>query len=134
MAYFAKLGTGNIVENVIAVSNLEATTEEKGQEFINNTYQTNDIWKQTSYNTRGGKYYNSDNTLGDQSKAFRKNYAGKGYTYDENRNAFIPPKQYDSWILNEDTCRWEPPIPYPTDGKMYYWNEETLSWDFLDNS
>jgi hypothetical protein len=134
MAYFAKLGTGNIVENVIAVSNLEATTEEKGQEFINNTYQTNDIWKQTSYNTRGGKYYNSDNTLGDQSKAFRKNYAGKGYTYDENRNAFIPPKQYDSWILNEDTCRWEPPIPYPTDGKMYYWNEETLSWDLLDNS
>jgi hypothetical protein len=134
MAYFAKLGTGNIVENVIAVSNLEATTEEKGQEFINNTYQTNDIWKQTSYNTRGGKYYNSDNTLGDQSKAFRKNYAGKGYIYDQTRNAFIPPKQYDSWILNEDTCRWEPPIPYPTDGKMYYWNEETLSWDLLDNS
>ena len=134
MAYFAKIGSGNIVENVIAVSNLEATTEEKGQEFINNTYQTNDIWKQTSYNTRGGKYYNSDNTLGDQSKAFRKNYAGKGYIYDENRNAFIPPKQYDSWILNEDTCRWEPPIPYPTDEKMYYWNEETLSWDLLDNS
>ena len=134
MAYFAKIGSGNIVENVIAVSNLVATTEEKGQEFINNTYQTNDIWKQTSYNTRGGKYYNSDNTLGDQSKAFRKNYAGKGYTYDENRNAFIPPKQYDSWILNEDTCRWEPPIPYPTDEKMYYWNEETLSWDLLDNS
>ena len=123
MAYFAKIGSGNIVENVIAVSNLVATTEEKGQEFINNTYQTNDIWKQTSYNTRGGKYYNSDNTLGDQSKAFRKNYAGKGYTYDENRNAFIPPKQYDSWILNEDTCSWEPPIPYPTDEKMYYWNE-----------
>jgi len=132
MAYFAKIGSGNIVENVIAVSNLIATTEEKGQEFINNTYQTNDIWKQTSYNTRGGKYYNSDNTLGDQSKAFRKNYAGKGYTYDENRDAFIAPKPFNSWILNEDTCRWESPIPYPTDGKMYSWNESTLTWDIVE--
>jgi hypothetical protein len=132
MAHFAKIGTGNIVENVIAVSNLVATTEEKGQEFINNTYQTNDIWKQTSYNTRGGKYYNSDNTLGDQSKAFRKNYAGKGYIYDENRDAFIAPTPFNSWILNEDTCRWESPIPYPTDGKMYSWNELTLTWDIVE--
>ena len=132
MAHFAKLGSGNIVENVVVVHDNEASTEEAGQEFINNTYQTNDIWKQTSYNTRGGKYYNSDNTLGDQSKAFRKNYAGKGYTYDENRDAFIAPTPFNSWVLNEDTCRWESPIPYPTDGKMYSWNESTLTWDIVE--
>jgi hypothetical protein len=132
MAHFAKLGSGNIVENVVVVHNNEASTEEAGQAFLNSVYGTNDVWKQTSYNTRGGKYYNSDNTLGDQSKAFRKNYAGKGYIYDENRDAFIAPTPFNSWVLNEDTCRWESPIPYPTDGKMYSWNESTLTWDIVE--
>ena len=138
MAYFAKLNLNNIVEQVISINNSIITDNNKieqeqlGVDFINQLYKTNDIWKKTSYNTRGGKYFNSDNTLGDQSKAFRKNYAGKGYTYDENRDAFIAPKPFNSWILNEDTCRWESPIPYPTDGKMYSWNESTLTWDIVE--
>ena len=60
---------------------------------------------------------------------YRKNYAGAGYTYDESRDAFISPKPHDSWTLNEDTCQWNPPTPYPSDGKIYTWNEETTSWD-----
>lgn len=83
----------------------------------------------TSYNTRGGIHYNPEtgDPSEDQSKALRKNYAGIGYTYDEERDAFIPPKPYDSWVLNEDTCLWEAPVPMPEDG-MYTWDEETTSW------
>jgi hypothetical protein len=92
------------------------------------------VVKRTSYNTKGGIHYEVDNNTPseDQSKVFRKNYAGIGYTYDEQRDAFIPPKPYDSWIINEDTCLWESPIPYPNDGNMYEWNEETLSWDLAN--
>ena len=88
------------------------------------------VVKRTSYNTRGGIHYQADNNTPseDQTKAFRKNYAGIGYTYDEQRDAFIPPKPYPSWILNEFSCLWESPIPYPNDGNRYYWNEDTLSW------
>jgi hypothetical protein len=138
MAYFAKLGTGNIVENVISINNDVITDsngveqEQLGVDFINKLYNTNDVWKQTSYNTKAGKYYNLDNTLGDQSKAFRKNYAGIGDTYDSQRDAFIGPKPYNSWILNETSCLWEAPIPYPTDGQKYTWNEETQNWTLLN--
>ena len=124
MAYFAKLGTGNIVENVISINNSVITDsngieqEQLGVDFINNLYRTNDIWKQTSYNNN-----------------IRKNYAGIGYQYDETRDAFIPPKPFNSWVLNEDTCRWEAPVARPEltqeqiDNKNYYtWNEETQSW------
>jgi hypothetical protein len=91
----------------------------------------NQVCKRTSYNTRGGIHYQADNNTPslDQTKAFRKNYAGIGYTYDEQRDAFIPPKPYPSWILSEFSCLWEAPIPYPNDGNMYEWTEETLSWD-----
>ena len=87
--------------------------------------------KRTSYNTRGGIYYNPITNLpdADQTKSFRKNYAGIGYKFDINRNAFIPPKPYPSWILNEETCVWDAPVPYPQDGNLYEWNEQTLSWD-----
>ena len=87
--------------------------------------------KRTSYNTRGGIYYNPITNLpdADQTKSFRKNYAGIGYKFDINRNAFIPPKPYPSWILNEETCVWDTPVPYPQDGNLYEWNEQTLSWD-----
>ena len=115
MAYFAKLGTGNIVEQVIVVSNDIATTEQVGVDFINKLYNTRDVWKQTSYNNN-----------------FRKNYAGIGYTYDEDRDAFIPPKPFNSWILNEDTCRWEAPVAYPQDENKYTWNESTLTWDIVE--
>ena len=112
MAHFAKLGTGNIVTAVHVVSNDVATTEQAGVDFLNNLYKTRDVWKQTSYNNN-----------------IRKNYAGIGYTYDQTRDAFIPPKPLDSWILNEDTCLWEPPIAYPSDGKNYEWDETTKSWE-----
>ena len=138
MAYFSKLNSENIVETVISINNAVITDsngieqEQLGVDFINQLYKTNDIWKKTSYNTRGGKYFNSDNTLGDQSKAFRKNYAGIGYTYDSQRDAFIPPKPFNSWILNETTCNWNAPIAYPTDGQKYTWNEEILNWELIN--
>jgi hypothetical protein len=138
MAYFAKLNSENIVETVISINNAVITDsngieqEQLGVDFINQLYKTNDIWKKTSYNTKGGKYFNSDNTLGDQSKAFRKNYAGIGYIYDSNRDAFIPPKPYNSWVLNESTCLWNAPVAYPQDGKRYAWNEEILNWELMN--
>ena len=137
MAHFAKLGSNNIVETIEVVSNNIATTEQAGVDFLNNLYSSNDVWKQTSYNTLEGKHYlfdeNGNRTLNpDQSKAFRKNYAGVGYTYDQTRDAFIAPKPYASWILNETTCIWEAPVAYPTDGQRYNWNEETTTWDIVE--
>jgi hypothetical protein len=135
MAYFAKLVTGNIVENVISINNSVITDangveqEQLGIDFINQLYNTNDTWKQTSYNNN-----------------IRKNYAGIGFQYDQTRDAFIPPKRFDSWVLNEDTCNWESPVPYPQTYTLnlidisdnttviqdpYTWNEETKNWDLV---
>ena len=129
MAHFAKIGKGSKVLTVEAVSNDVAPTEQAGVDFLNNLYGTNDIWKQTSYNTRGGQHL-----LG--GTPFRKNYAGIGHKYDQTRDAFIPPKNYNSWTLNETTCLWEAPIPKPEltqeqidDNNYYRWNEENQSWD-----
>ncbi len=93
------------------------------------------LCKRTSYNTKGGIYYNPITNLpdDDQSKSFRKNYAGLGFTYDPIRDAFIAPKPYPSWFLNEETCRWEAPVPYPNDGQLYSWDETTLSWVLSTN-
>jgi hypothetical protein len=115
MAHFAKLGTGNIVERVEVVSNDITTTEQAGVDFLNNLYKTRDVWKQTSYNGN-----------------IRKNFAGIGFTYDQARDAFIPPKPFNSWTLNEDTCLWEAPVAYPNDGQKYKWNESTLTWDIVE--
>jgi len=98
------------------------------------TARTGDVYKQTSYNTRGGVHYTTDDDgnripSDDQSKALRFNYAGIGFTYDEERDAFIPPKAFESWVLDEDTCLWKAPLPYPDGGGEYTWNEETGSWD-----
>ena len=92
--------------------------------------------KRTSYNTKGGIHYDPETNEPsvDQSKAFRKNFAGIGYTYDESRDAFIPPQPYPSWILNEETCLWDSPVPYPDDGERYIWNEETQTWNLLENN
>ncbi len=115
MAHFAKLGVGNIVEQVIVVSNDIAITEQAGVDFINKLYNTRDVWKQTSYNNN-----------------IRKNFAGVGFQYDQTRDAFIPSKPFNSWILNEDTCRWEAPVAYPQDDNQYRWNESTLTWDIVE--
>ena len=125
MAHFAKLGVGNKVVAVHVVSNDVATTEQAGIDFLNNLYNTRDVWKQTSYNTKAGEH-----KLG--GTPFRKNYAGIGFTYDQTRDAFIPPKLYNSWTLNETTCIWEAPIPYPDDNNSYVWNETTKQWDLIN--
>jgi hypothetical protein len=121
MAHFAKL-ENNIVTTVVSVVNevLKDSNgieqEQLGINFLRNLYnEPNAIWKQTSYN-----------------KNFRKNYAGIGYTYNEDRDAFIPPKHYASWILNEDTCLWEAPVAMPIDDNKYTWNEATVSWDIVE--
>ena len=111
MAQFAKLGIGNKVERVEVVSDDIATTEQAGLEFLQNLYKTRDVWKQT--------YYDG---------SIRKNYAGIDYTYDQTRDAFIPPKPFSKWELNEETCRWEAPVPYPSDGNSYMWNDEEQEW------
>ena len=124
MAHFAKLDENNIV---IFVTVGRQEDDGKEEELIS---RTGDVYRQTSYNTRGGVHYNPETgePSEDQSKAFRKNYAGIGYTYDEERDAFIPPKPYDSWILNEDACLWNAPAPYPQDGKFYEWDEQSQNW------
>jgi len=125
MAHFAKLGIGNKVLEVHVVSNDVATTEQAGIDFLNSLFKTNDIWKQTSYNTIKGEHL-----LG--GTPFRKNFAGIDWKYDQTRDAFIPPKPFESWTLNETTCQWDAPVAYPEDGQSYSWNEETQQWD-VDN-
>jgi hypothetical protein len=125
MAHFAKLGTGNIIERVEVVSNDIATTEQAGVDFLNNLYETRDVWKQTSFNTRGGVHL-----LG--GTPFRKNFAGIGYKYDQTRDAFIEPKPFNSWVLNETTCLWDPPVVKPDDGQQYTWNETNQTWDLVE--
>jgi len=130
MASFAKLDNNNVVITVVSVVN-EVIKDSNGIEqeqiginFLNKLYNTNAIWKQTSYNTHGGVHSNG-------GIPFRKNHASIGYTYDEQRDAFIPIKPFNSWILNETTCLWNSPIPMPNDvsiDKRYTWNEETQSW------
>ena len=122
MAHFAKLGVGNIVEQIIVVSNDIAITEQAGVDFINKLYNTRDVWKQTSYNTYGGVHNNNGTPL-------RKNFAGIGYQYDQTRDAFIPKKPFNSWVLNEDTCLWNAPVAKPQDDKIYKWNENNLTWN-----
>jgi hypothetical protein len=120
LAHFAKL-ENNIVKQVIVVSNQDILdeqgqeSEEKGIAFCSNLL--GGTWKQTSYNGN-----------------IRKNYAGIGYTYDEGRDAFIPPKPYNSWLLDEATCQWKAPVDMPTDDKKYTWNEETLAWDVVNDN
>ena len=126
MAHFAKLGIGNKVERVEVVHNDVATSEQAGVDFLNNLYKTNDVWKQTSYNTSGGVH-----RLG--GTPFRKNFAGIGWKYDQYRDAFIEPKPFDSWILDEDTCLWKAPVDKPDDGQRYNWNETNQNWDLIED-
>jgi len=125
MAHFVKLGIGNKVVQGVVVHNDIATSEQAGVDFLNNLYGTNDVWKQTSYNTLKGNHL-----LG--GTPFRKNYAGIGFKYDQTRDAFIPPKPFNSWILNETTCDWEAPVAKPDDDQKYIWNETNKNWDLIN--
>lgn len=117
MAHFAQLDEHNTVLQVIVVSNETINnlpfpeSEPIGVAFCQSLLGADTSWRQTSYNGN-----------------FRKNYAGIGYSYSPNLDAFVPPQPYNSWILNEETCQWSAPVPYPEDGKMYYWDEPTTSW------
>jgi hypothetical protein len=109
MSHFARVNAQGIVEQVIVAE----------QDFID-TLSDKTSWVQTSYNTRGGQH--------PEGRPLRKNYAGIGYSYDSVRDAFIPPKPYASWVLNESICLWDAPTPYPTDGKIYNWDENNQQW------
>ena len=127
MAYFAKLGAGNIVTRVTVVNDEIATTEQAGADFLNQLHKTNDVWKQTWID--GGE---------------RKNYAGVGYTYREDLDGFVAPCDFNTWTLNEETCEWEPPVAYPQTqtqnlkdengnsiNDRYYWNESKRNWEII---
>lgn len=124
MAHFSKVYNGVVVNVIVAEP-----------EFFETFVDTSPgEWIQTSYNTFGGVHYqpNSRTPSEDQSKALRKNFGSVGYTYDRTKDAFIPPRNYASWTLNEQTCLWEPPTPYPNDGKNYGWSEPTTSWVLME--
>ena len=130
MASFAKIGLNNKVIEVQSVVN-EVLHDSNGieQESIGIDFLTKltgyPVWKQTSYNTHGGVHSSGGTPL-------RKNHAGIGYIYDENRDAFIPKKPFNSWILNENTCLWNAPVDKPQDENRYTWNESTLTWDITE--
>jgi hypothetical protein len=121
MAHYAFLNMQNIVTEVI-VGKDETDGPTNWEMHYGNIREQ--VCKRTSYNTRGGVH-------SEGGVSFRKNYAGIGYTYDFARDAFIAPKPFDSWALNENSCLWEAPVAYPNDGQMYTWNEETTSWDLI---
>ena len=119
MAHFAEIDENNIVTRVLVVGDDQ---EHRGQEFLADDLDLGGTWLKTSYNTQGGVH-----TLG--GTPFRKNYAGIGYSYDETLDAFIPPKPFASWLLNEETCNWNAPVEMPVEeGKFFVWNEDTTSW------
>ena len=120
MAHFAKVQDCVVTQVIVAEPEFFDT-------FVDSTPGE---WIQTSYNTRGGVHYDPETQQpsSTQEKALRKNYAGIGFTYDRDRDAFISPKPFESWLLDEGTCLWEAPVPYPTDGGMYRWDEETTTW------
>jgi hypothetical protein len=124
MAHFAEIDSNGVVQRVLVVADEQ---EDRGQEFLANDLGLGGTWVKTSYNTSGGVH-----SLG--GTPFRKNYAGIGFTYDSAKDAFIPPKPYESWKLNNDTCLWDAPKPYPTDGAMYSWNEETTNWEEVETN
>ena len=130
MAHFAKVVDGIVTQVIVA-------EQEFFETFVDSSPGQ---WIQTSYNTRGGIHYEPHNDSSvyeptpstDQSKALRKNFAGIGYSYDSARDAFIPPKPFNSWTLNETTCLWEAPVAYPTDSQIYDWNERNQTWDLVE--
>ena len=124
MAHFAKVVDGSVTQVIVAEPEFFET-------FVDSSPGQ---WIQTSYNTRGGVHYDPETGEPDGGVALRKNYAGIGFTYDTAKDAFIPPQPYASWTLNEETCLWEAPVAYPDDGQVYTWNEDTTSWDVVEEA
>ena len=126
MGHFAKVENGTVTRVIVAEPEFFDT-------FVDSSPGR---WVQTSYNTRGGVHYDpaTGEPSADQSKALRKNYAGKGYIYDAALDAFYAPQPFASWTLNEETCLWEAPVAYPDDGQMYEWDEDTTSWVVVEGS
>lgn len=132
MSHYAKVENGIVTKRIVA----------KPEYFDTYVDDSPGKWIKTSYNIHGGVYYNPETNQpaedqsvieGDEARQ-RKNYAGKGYSYDKTRDAFIPPQPYPSWVLNETTCLWDAPVAYPDDGNRYLWNEETQTWDQVTES
>lgn len=122
MAHYAKVLNGKVINVIVAE-----------EEFFDTFVDTSaGEWIQTSYNTHGGVHYNPETNEPDEGMPLRKNFAGIGYTYDKEKDAFILPKPFDSWTLNETTCLWEAPVAYPTDGQEYRWNETNQTWDLIE--
>jgi len=128
MAHFAEISDNNKVLRVVVVPDSQ---EHRGAEYLSQDLALGGFWLKTSYNTMGGIHYDPETgePSDDQSKSLRKNFAGKGYDYDPELDAFIPLKVFDSWVFNEETCRWDPPVPYPDDpNNAYYWDEDQVNW------
>lgn len=117
MSHFAKVVNGTVTEIIVA-----------DEDFIRTLPLTDGYWVQTSYNTHGGKHLDPNTREEDDGTPMRKNFAGIGYTYDKDRDAFIPPQPYDSWTIDEDTCLWVAPTAMPDDGNDYIWDEENGQW------
>ena len=122
MSHFAKVENGTVTQVIVA------------EQDVIDSGLFGSGWVQTSYNTRGGVHYNPETNepSEDQSRALRKNYAGFGYTYDSERDAFVPPQPYASWVLDEETCLWSAPVVMPSDDKQYIWDEESQSWKSVE--
>jgi hypothetical protein len=135
MAHYAIINNKNLVTSVITGrgENEVVLGVTDWEAYYSNVLDG--VAVRTSYNTLGGVHYNPETgePSADQSKAFRFNYAGIGFTYDEERDAFISPKRYESWVLDEATCLWEAPVAYPEDGNVYTWDEELQEWAAVEN-
>jgi hypothetical protein len=130
MSHWAEIDNDNKVIRVLVGDNNDPNGDEGYQWLIDNL---GGAWVKTSYNAIGGKKRNPETGEIIEESGFRKNYAGIGYTYDLIRDAFIPPKPYNSWILNEDTCLWEAPTPYPSGDGIYQWVEDDLNWQLVES-
>ena len=123
MAHWAEVDERNFV---LRVTVGDSESDDQGYQWL--VDNLGGSWVRTSYNTNGGIHYTDGEPSEDQTQAFRFNYAGIGFTYDADRDAFIPPTPYPSWVLDEATCLWVAPIDYPADGGLYVWDEETTDW------
>lgn len=129
MAHWAELDENNIVLRVLVTDNNDPNGDEGYKWLVDNLGGT---WVKTSYNTRAGIHYTDGIPSDDQTKALRGNYAGVGFSYDPILDAFLPPKPFDSWIVNEATYQWKAPIDYPDDGLNYQWDESIVNWELVE--